>query len=56
MDEFDDSRLEDSEALRAADHLLRPLAEAGARVRRELAAAEGPPLAGLSATWRAWQG
>lgn len=42
MDDFDDSRLEDGEALRSADHLLRPLAEAGARVRRELAAAEGP--------------
>lgn len=42
MDDFDDSLLEDPEALRSADHLLRPLAEAGARVRRELAAAEGP--------------
>ena len=42
MDEFEDSRLEDSDALRSADHLLRPLAEAGARVRRELASAEGP--------------
>ena len=42
MDEFEDSRLEDAEALRSADHLLRPLAEAGARVRRELASAEGP--------------
>ncbi|MCC6495709.1 MAG: hypothetical protein IT193_05570 [Propionibacteriaceae bacterium] len=48
MNEFDDSRLEDQEALRAADHLLRPLAEAGARVRRELASAEGP-LAELEA-------
>lgn len=42
MYEFDDSRLEDPAALRAADHLLRPLAEAGARVRREAAAAEEP--------------
>ncbi len=42
MNEFDDSRLEDAQALQSADHLLRPLAEAGARVRRELAAAEGP--------------
>lgn len=42
MYEFDDSRLEDPDALRAADHLLRPLAEAGARVRREAASAEGP--------------
>ncbi|HQY98402.1 MAG TPA: SIS domain-containing protein [Propionicimonas sp.] len=42
MYEFDDSRLEDVTALRAADHLLRPLAEAGARVRREAASAEVP--------------
>lgn len=42
MYEFDDSRLEDPEALRAADHLLRPLAEAGSRVRRELVSAEAP--------------
>jgi hypothetical protein len=42
MYEFDDARLEDPDALRAADHLLRPLAEAGARVRREAASAEGP--------------
>jgi hypothetical protein len=32
---FDDARLDDEEALARADHLLRPLAEAGARVRRE---------------------
>ena len=32
---FDDSRLDDETALAAADHALRPLAEAGARVRRE---------------------
>lgn len=42
MFDFDDSRLDDPESLRAADRLLRPLAEAGARVRREAAAAEGP--------------
>lgn len=42
MYEFDDTRLEDPDALRTADHLLRPLAEAGARVRREAASAEGP--------------
>ena len=42
MYEFDDSRLEDPDALRAADHVLRPLAEAGARVRREAASAEVP--------------
>jgi hypothetical protein len=32
---FDDSRLDDEAALAAADGVLRPLAEAGARVRRE---------------------
>ncbi len=42
MYEFDDARLEDVDALRDADPLLRPLAEAGARVRREAASAEGP--------------
>jgi Bacterial phospho-glucose isomerase C-terminal region. len=42
MLDFDDSRLQDREALVAADQLLRPLAEAGARIRREdLAAQEG---------------
>jgi hypothetical protein len=51
MDEFDDSRLEDPEALRSADHLLRPLAEAGARVRRETASAE-LPLSRLDASER----
>ena len=40
MDDFDDSRLDDPEALQAADQLLRPIAEAGARVRREAAGAE----------------
>jgi Bacterial phospho-glucose isomerase C-terminal SIS domain len=34
-DVFDDSRLDDESALAFADHTLRPLAEAGARVRRE---------------------
>jgi hypothetical protein len=38
---FDESRLEDGEALAGADHVLRPLAEAGARVRREAGAAAG---------------
>jgi hypothetical protein len=33
---FDDSRLDDEAALAAADATLRPLAEAGARVRREV--------------------
>ena len=51
MFEFDDSRLEDADALRAADHLLRPLAEAGARVRQEITSAEGP-LGRLDATDR----
>ena len=32
---FDDARLDDEEALSSADAVLRPLAEAGARVRRE---------------------
>jgi Bacterial phospho-glucose isomerase C-terminal SIS domain len=36
---FDDSRLDDERALNAADTALRPLAEAGARVRRESGAA-----------------
>ncbi|MGC3955939.1 MAG: SIS domain-containing protein [Propionicimonas sp.] len=35
--DFDDARLADPEALRRADPVLRPLAEAGARVRREVA-------------------
>jgi len=43
---FDDSRLADEAVLRAADPLLRPLAEAGARVRREAVLAE-PALAPL---------
>ncbi|HET7385259.1 MAG TPA: SIS domain-containing protein [Nocardioidaceae bacterium] len=38
-DAFDDTRLDDEGALLDADHVLRPLAEAGARVRREAAAA-----------------
>ncbi|TDD17417.1 hypothetical protein E1218_28050 [Kribbella turkmenica] len=40
MSFFDDSRLDDPAALQAADHLLRRLAMAGARVRAELEAAE----------------
>lgn len=47
MDEFDDSRLENHEILRGADPLLIPLAESGARLRREASRAE-LPLAGLS--------
>lgn len=38
--DFDDSRLADPEYLRLADPVLRPLAEAGARVRREAALTE----------------
>ena len=34
MDAFDDARLEDAGVLRAADPILRPLAESGARLRR----------------------
>lgn len=52
MTEFDDVRLDDPAALRAGDHLLRPLAEAGARVRREAASAE-VPLSRLDADERA---
>jgi hypothetical protein len=37
---FDDTRLDDEQALAGADHVLRALAEAGARVRREAGAAE----------------
>ncbi len=51
MDDFDDSRLNDPEVLAAADHLLRPIAEAGARVRREAAGAQDA-LAGLDDTDR----
>src|SRR3954463_16169305 len=36
---FDDARLDDEAALASADHVLRPLAEAGARGRREAGAA-----------------
>ncbi|MDQ7991571.1 MAG: SIS domain-containing protein [Propionicimonas sp.] len=39
MDDFVDSRLDDADALAAADPVLRPIAEAGARVRREAALA-----------------
>src|SRR3954449_2809837 len=38
-EQFDDSRLDDEAALVSADYVLRPLAEAGARVRREVGAA-----------------
>src|SRR5262245_22265576 len=46
---FDDSLLDDPSALAAADAELRRLAEAGARVRREVSAAEeaGPMLRGV---------
>lgn len=46
MSEFDDARLDDPAALEAADALLRPLAEAGARLRRECETA-GDQLAAL---------
>ena len=42
---FDDSWLEDRQALAAADPILRRLAEAGARVRRETADAGSRSLA-----------
>ena len=38
--QFDDTRLDDEQALAGADRVLRPLAAAGARVRREAGAAE----------------
>ena len=41
---FDDSWLEDKQALRSADTGLRRLAEAGARLRREIGEAEEPLL------------
>ncbi|WP_342371909.1 SIS domain-containing protein [Propioniciclava soli] len=47
MPEFDDGRLDDADVLAAADGLLRPLAEAGARVRREASLA-ADALAGLT--------
>ena len=37
--EFDESRLDDEAVLAESDHLLRPIAESGARLRREAAAA-----------------
>jgi hypothetical protein len=49
---FDDARLADEAVLRAADPLLRPLAEAGARMRREAVLAE-PALAALDGSERA---
>lgn len=42
MTDFDDSRLEDPDLLRLADPLLLPLAESGARLRREYERAAGP--------------
>lgn len=51
METFDDSRLDDARVLRDADPVLRPIAEAGARVRREAADAE-PGLAALDDTDR----
>ena len=41
-DQFDDTRLDDPDALYAADGLLRHLAGSGARLRIEAEAAEGP--------------
>lgn len=43
MPEFDDSRLDDPDALRGADAMLRRLAGAGARIRIEAAAAAEAP-------------
>lgn len=49
--EFDDTRLDDADALRAADSLLRDLASAGARMRIEASAAQDA-LAGLGGAER----
>jgi len=46
---FDDARLDDEPALSRADDLLRPLAEAGARVRREAGDAEEAIAAAVTA-------
>lgn len=48
-DVFDDGRLDDEAALAAADGVLRPLAEAGSRVRREAEAAEDAIAAAVAA-------
>ena len=48
MDVFDDARLEDAGVLRDADELIRPLAEAGARLRRAVDRVE-EPLSSLTA-------
>lgn len=47
--QFDDSRLDDEEALGRADHVLRELAEAGSRVRREADAAHEAIAAAVAA-------
>lgn len=46
---FDDARLDDERALAAADPVLRPLAEAGARVRREAGEAADAIAAAVAA-------
>jgi hypothetical protein len=46
---FDDARLDDEAALAAADPVLRPLAEAGARVRREAGEAADAIAAAVAA-------
>src|SRR5688500_18469140 len=46
---FDETRLDDEHALSGADHTLRPLAEAGARVRREAGAAAEAIAAAVAA-------
>ncbi|MCW2784869.1 MAG: hypothetical protein JWP74_1386 [Marmoricola sp.] len=47
MAQFDDGRLDDEDALRAAEPILRNLAEAGARVRTESVSAAEPLLAAV---------
>lgn len=51
MSPFEDARLDDPDALAAADDLLRPLAEAGARLRREAERAQ-PALDALAGETR----
>jgi hypothetical protein len=50
-EEFDDTRLDDPDALAAADDALRRLAEGGARVRHEVVAS-AETLARLAGQWR----
>ena len=50
MDLFDETRLDDEDVLSRADHVLRTLAEAGSRVRREAAGAADAIAAAVAMT------